>query len=385
VLIAFDKFKHALDAPGACAAAARGVRARYPKAICDECPLSDGGEGFANLLTRASHGLLFTRLVAGPLGNVVRASYGLVSVASVPPRVRARIEPPASPWRDSDHVAVVEMAAASGLALVPAGDRDPLRSSSAGTGELLRAVARPDVVAILLGVGGSATSDLGLGALTEVGYKFHDAAGGRVIPLPQNWSRITRITGSAPPQMPPVFIACDVVNPLCGPNGAAAVYGPQKGLALAAVPRVDAEAARLARMVCEYRQLHPDLPKKPGAGAAGGIAFGLMAGLGAQLLPGAELVGDWFELAQRIQAADVVLTGEGSFDGSSLAGKGPGAVVVAGRAAGKPVHVFAGRFGLPQTAWMHPVTPANLSLDEALSRTAQLIERAVAETCLSAM
>jgi glycerate kinase len=265
------------------------------------------------------------------------------------------------------------MASASGLALLAAHQRDPWQTHTHGTGELIRlAAARPGVVAILLGVGGSATSDLGLGALAALGLTFSTAHGEFIAPpIPAHWPHIAHLSGHLPsaPSLPPIRIACDVTNPLLGPRGAAATYGPQKGLRPADLARLDHESARLALLLCAYAQRPDSLMDTPGAGAAGGIAFGLMAATGAQLLPGFDLVSAWLDLERKLAAADLVITGEGRFDDTSLTGKGPGAVAARALALGKPVHVFAGAVATlatrPQLS-LHAITPPGTPLSTAL-------------------
>jgi glycerate kinase len=262
------------------------------------------------------------------------------------------------------------MASASGLALLEPEDRDPWQTTTVGTGELMRTAAELGAAAILLGVGGSATHDLGLGALAALGLGFETSRGEPVFPpIPARWREINRLTGGVHPPLPPVRIACDVSNPLLGPKGAAATYGPQKGLRAEDLPRLDHESARLAAMLCRHCQKPDALMESPGAGAAGGIAFGLMTATGAQLIPGFDLVSAWLNLEARLAAADIVITGEGRFDDSSLQGKGPGAVAARGLAMGKLVHVFAGSATVarpPAHLAVHSITPPGVPLEQAL-------------------
>jgi glycerate kinase len=269
------------------------------------------------------------------------------------------------------------MAAASGLALLAPAMRDPLRATSAGTGQLLRAAAAAGARAILLGVGGSATSDLGLGALGALGIGFLTASGTRLEePAPADWPGVVAVDGRIPDSMPPIVVACDVDNPLLGPRGAVAVYGPQKGLRPGDAAALEAECSRMAALMCAHFGRPLSLAGVPGAGAAGGIAFGLMAAAGATLAPGFDLVASWLDLDRRILAADVVVTGEGRFDDSSLSGKGPGAVVARALALGKAVHVFAGTVavsrGIPGLS-AHAVTPAGMPLERALAQAPDLL------------
>ena len=367
VLIAFDKFKDSLTARQACELAAQALRAERPDWRLDLCPLADGGEGFAEILTLAARGETFEFSVAGPRDHAVTASLGLVSLSRIPLAARRRLQ---LNLADSARIAVVEMAAASGLVLVPLEARDPWRATTLGTGQLIRHAAEQGAGAVLLGVGGSATHDLGLGALSALGLKFLSADGLRLDPpVPAVWPRLRRIEGAVGPDLPPIRLACDVANPLLGPGGAAAIFGPQKGLRPADYASLEAESARLAALLCAHCGKPRDLAEIPGAGAAGGIAFGLMAGADARLLSGSALVADWLELEARLAAADLVLTGEGSFDASSWSGKGPGALVLRAQALGVPAHVFAGRVETARAepgVALHGVTPAGTPLPAAL-------------------
>jgi glycerate kinase len=371
-LIAFDKFKDALSARAACAAAANALRAKHPDWTLDLCPLTDGGEGFAEALTLATSGRLELAEVTGPRGRPLPAPTGIIDWRQVPLAARAILsESPAN-----DRGAVIGLASASGLELLARDQRDPWKTTTFGTGELL-ARAAPKAGLILLGVGGSATNDLGLGALAALGFRFQAGNGTPVAsPTPDQWERITRI--EAPRlDLPPLCIACDVTNPLLGPRGATATFGPQKGLPPADVPRLEAQMARMAALLCAACGKSFALTETPGAGAAGGLPFGLMAGAGAQLVPGFDLVSAWLDLPARLAAADVLLTGEGRFDATSLQGKGPGSLVAAARRLGRPAHVFAGSLGVPADRAFHVITPAGLPLAEALPRTAELLAAAV--------
>lgn len=385
VLVAFDKFKDSLSAPQACDIAAAAIGSARGGWVLDPCPLSDGGEGFAEILTRSAEGAMRRVEATGPRGAQVQASFGIVPVERIPDQARAMLGAPVA--RPGGMVAVVEMAAASGLALLAPEERDLLRASSVGTGQLIKAAAAAGARAILLGVGGSATHDLGLGALSALGIHCLGAAGEALDPLvPADWRFLKVLSGRVPEAFPPILIACDVLNPLLGRRGALAVYGPQKGLRAADAAGLESETKRIAAMVCRHFGRPDELTEQPGAGAAGGIAFGLMAGANARLLPGFDLVSSWIDLEDRLSAADMVVTGEGRFDDTSLSGKGPGAVVRRALAQGKLVHVFAGQVDLTQRIpglFTHAITPPGLALADALSRAPGLlsgtIERALAE------
>jgi glycerate 2-kinase len=358
VLVAFDKFKDSLRAAEACAAAAEALAAAHPDWELDLCPLADGGDGFAEVLTRAAGGTFHAAEVTGPRGDRVTARFG---VADVPAAARELV--------GASRVAVVEMAQASGLALLPPASRDPWHATSRGTGELLRAAAASGVEGILLGVGGSATHDVGLGALGVLGLTCRDVEGRPVgEPVPQTWAAVASVTGAVEPALPPITVACDVTNPLMGTFGAASVFAPQKGLRPEDFTRLEYMTGRMAALLTTHAGKHPLLCETPGAGAAGGLAFGLLCSAGARLAPGAELVSRWLGLDARLAAADLVLTGEGRFDASSLGGKAPGELARRAVAAGKRVHVFAGAVegALPGAA-LHAITPAGQPLPSALA------------------
>ncbi len=379
VLVALDKFKEALAAPAACAAVAAGLRAAHPDWTLDLCPLADGGDGFVAALTADGRGETRATTVAGPLGQPVSAAWALVPPAAIPRAALDRLG-----FAGPAPLAVIEMAACSGLALVPRDRRAPWQSSSHGVGQLLLAAAHAGAGALLLGVGGSATNDLGLGALHALGWRALDGAGRPVDPpTPGRWAEIVRLAPPPPatPRLPPIHIACDVANPLLGPRGATFAYGPQKGLAPAELPLLDAAMARTAALLAAATGSSPALFDTPGAGAAGGVAAGLMAAAGARLVGGFDLVADWLDLRRRLARADLVITGEGAFDDSSLAGKGPGGLARAALAAGKRTVVFAGRIQMrepPPGLVLRPITPPGLPLAEALPATARLLEASAA-------
>jgi glycerate kinase len=372
VLLAFDKFKDALSATDACAVAARALRAKHPAWQLDLCPLTDGGEGFCETLCRGPEARVESVRVHGPREDAVSAPVGFVAAHALPAAARQRLAP-------NGTLAVAGLASASGYELLPAAQRDPWHTTTYGTGELLAFATQAKADAILLGVGGSATNDLGLGALAALGFRFLDAAGAAIaVPTPAIWERITRIDRAAALTLPPIRIACDVTNPLLGPRGATATFGPQKGLRPEDLPRLEAQAARLAALLCTACGRPLTLADTPGTGAAGGMPFGLVVAYGAKLVPGFDLVSDWLNLPARLAAADLILTGEGRFDATSLGGKGPGSLVTQARHLGKTAHVFAGSLGLPADDHLHAITPAGLPLGEALPRTAEFLAAAVA-------
>ncbi len=379
VLVALDKFKDSMTAEEACASVAAELEVSGKGWDVDCCPLTDGGEGFTRILTQAAGGTLDEIQVEGPRGQPCRALLGLVSPSRIPPAARAMLGKHASVT--GSMLAVADMASASGLALVPQGMRDLTRASSVGTGQLLEAARRAGAHGILLGVGGSATHDLGLGALGALGlrYRFTDGTESAAI-TPLEWPRLKGLAGKAPGGFPGLIIACDVDNPVLGPTGALATYGPQKGLRKDLQEELEASTARVAEMMGAHFGTARELVGSRGSGAAGGIAFGLMAALGASLVPGFELVANWLEVDRRIADADIVVTGEGRFDDSSLQGKGPGAVARRALASGKSVHVFAGSVSVsnpPAGLSLHPITPETMPLAQALGSARRLLRESV--------
>lgn len=381
VLIAFDKFKDSLTSEAACQAAAEALRRVQPDWELDLCPFADGGDGFTSILTQAAGGQFRERTVTGPSGKPVRARFGLVTASGLSPAVLEDLGwRPASP---GSLLGVVDMASASGLALVPPAERTPWTATTLGTGELMRAATDAGAEGLIVGVGGSATHDLGLGALHWFGYEAADEEDLPIVAVtPIGWSRVTRIVPPSLRHFPRVWIACDVVNPLTGPNGAAAVYGPQKGLKPEEIARLDEGSGRIGRLLAEACKLPQDTLDEPGAGAAGGIAFGLRVALGATLVSGTDLVTRWTRLDERLAKADLLLTGEGRFDESSLQGKGPGALAARAQALGKRVQVFAGSLRGQSPYPAIAITPEATPLAQALADARVNLVRSVAETFL---
>jgi glycerate kinase len=301
----------------------------------------------------------------------------MVSPRKIPASAGHWLQLPDPALKSGKPIAIIEMAAASGLNLLPPEQYDPWQTTTYGTGQLARVATELGAAAILLGAGGSATNDLGLGALAALGMEFRGFNDEKIRPpVPAHWERIARLDGGVFPSIPPIFIACDVTNPLLGSRGAAAVYGQQKGLRSEDLPRMEAAMERMARLLCVYCGQPAMLMETPGVGAAGGLPFGLLVGAHARLIPGFDLVAAWLNLQARIAAADIVVTGEGCFDESSLSGKGPGAVAAHAGALGKTVHVFAGRCTAAASGkgWhLHAITPAGHPLEWANREAPELL------------
>ncbi|HXN91861.1 MAG TPA: glycerate kinase [Candidatus Sulfotelmatobacter sp.] len=325
VVIAPNAFKGTLTAPQAASAIARGVREVFPEAEIVEIPVADGGDGTMEALVAANRGEYRRARVEGPLGDPVEARFGLI---------------------DSGSTAVVELATASGLILIPPERRDPRRASTYGFGQLLQAALDAGPSRVIAGIGGSATNDGGAGMAQALGYRLLDAAGRELERGGGALARLERIDTYSVDRRwrgVRVKVACDVTNPLTGPEGASAVYGPQKGADPEAVRELDGALARLAAVV--ERDLGKRVADIPGAGAAGGTGAGLVAFLDAALVPGAPLVVEAAGFDVHLKGADLVITGEGRVDEQTAYGKAPGEVAKRAHAAGVPVLLLAGSKG----------------------------------------
>lgn len=383
VLLAFDKFKGSLTAPQACQIAAEAWQNVRPQDFIDQCPLTDGGDDFARLLTRSVAGGIWRQeTVTGPRGGSVMAGYGLVRLTNLPSSAASSFRGVSSPAL----LAVVDVASASGFTLLDPGDRDPWFTHTTGTGQLLRAAHQAGADGILLGLGGSATNDLGLGALSALGLEAVCGRDAVLPPCPAAWNTITGFRSRLPENFPRLFLACDVTNPLLGLSGCTAIYGPQKGLPASDVPVMETAVARmsslLAALPADFSSASPNLP---GTGAAGGIGFGLACAFPGKVhwLGGADLVFSWLALPSKVDLADIVLTGEGSFDASSLSGKAPARLLQVARASAKSCGILAGRIdpNSPKMEGVHfqAITPPEIPPDEVQARAPEFLARAVRE------
>ena len=360
VLVACDKFKGSLTAAEACASIAAGFREGAGSDLeIRELPVADGGDGIAATLLAAMGGEWVETEVRGPLGDPVRAGFALVG---------------------GGRSAVVEMAQASGLVLLGDGERDPWAASTYGTGQLLREAAARGAGEILLGIGGSATNDGGSGMAEALGFRFEDAGGDALADLPLGLERAARLVSPARLVLPPVTVACDVVNPLLGAEGCTRVYGPQKGIA---PEDFAAHEERLDRLVSLAGAAGHEAADLPGAGAAGGLGFGAVVFLGAKLVPGFDLVAGRIGLESAVLWADLVVTGEGGLDDQSLRGKGPHGVVRLARRLGKPTAAFCGCLGATgleeEFGEIVEIRDPAASLSENLARGGERLHAAAAD------
>lgn len=354
IVLAPNAFKGSMTAMQAALAMEQGVRVAFPGAEVLRVPVADGGDGLAEVLIDALGGEPRTFAVCGPLGAPLQATLCQVPALGL---------------------AAVEMAAASGLALLAPADRDPTRTGTYGTGELIGAALDLGARRIVVGLGGSATTDGGVGMAAALGVRFLDAAGRPVAPVGGALGQIRHIDMTGlDPRLAGVRVEaiCDVDNPLLGPTGAAAVYGPQKGATPAQVVELEAGLTHLADLI--QAELGQDIRDLPGAGAAGGLGSGLRAFLGAELRRGVDLVLDLVGLDAALGGADLVITAEGQIDYQTAFGKAPAGVAERARALGIPCLAIAGGIG-EGIAALHPLgidavfslCPGPMTLDQAMA------------------
>ncbi len=362
IVIAPDSFKESLSALEVADAIADGIAELLPDAECLRLPVADGGEGTVRALVDATGGSVIAQTVTGPLGTPVDAFYGLLG---------------------DGRTAAIEMAAASGLELVPPADRDPLRATTRGTGELIRATLDRGVRRVVIGLGGSATNDGGAGMAQALGARLLGADGREIGPGGGALADLQTIDVSAlDPRLEGLEVqaACDVTNPLTGDKGASAVFGPQKGATPEMVATLDANLAHYGRLI--EAQLGREVMSLPGGGAAGGLGAALYAFVGATLRPGIEIVLDLVDFDAQLDGADLVITGEGRIDGQSVHGKTPVGVARRAHARGIPVVVLAGSVGAGYEdvfaegiSAVFPIVSGPQSLDDALRTGAANLAR----------
>lgn len=364
IVIAPDSFKDSLSAQGVAEAIALGLAQVWPDAQLVKCPMADGGEGTVESILAACEGELRRTSVRGPLGATVNATWG---------------------WLPQSHTAIIEMAEASGLQLVPPGQRDACISSTFGTGELIRAALDAGAQRVILAIGGSATNDAGAGAMQALGVKLLDAQNQSLVPGGLALAQLARLDLSGfDRRLADVRfdIAADVNNPLCGPHGASAIFGPQKGASPAQVEQLDQALGHFAELCAQA--LGRDVRDEPGSGAAGGLGFAAKAFLGAQFQAGVEVVAELVGLADAVKGADLVITGEGRFDAQTLRGKTPFGVARVAKQHAVPVIVIAGTLGEGyQELYQHgidaafAVTSGPMTLEQACAEAPRLLrERA---------
>jgi len=319
ILVAPDKFKGSLSAVAAAEAIACGLEQGWPGMEISQAPIADGGEGFADALRQALGGEWVVTRALDPIGREVEARYA---------------------WVEAEKLAIIDMSEASGLWRLKAEERAPLRANTFGTGQLMRHATERGASKILVGLGGSATTDGGIGMAAALGYEFLTSDGEDLEPLPGHLTALIRIEHEGAIALPEIVAASDVQNPLLGVRGTAQVFSRQKGATDKDIVALEEGLLNLADVVAS--DLGCDFRDTPGAGAAGGIAFGLLSFCHAKICSGFDLVAETLHLEKRIAASDLVITGEGRIDGQTLEGKGPAGVAALARKHRKPVLAFAG-------------------------------------------
>ncbi|MHC2144026.1 glycerate kinase [Pseudomonas sp. 210_17 TE3656] len=361
IVIAPDSFKDSLSAEGVADAIALGLAQVWPQAQLLKCPMADGGEGTMEAIIAACSGELRREQVRGPLGEPVQAGWG---------------------WLAESRTAIIEMAQASGLQLLSLAQRDACRSSTFGTGQLIAAALDAGARRIILAIGGSATNDAGSGMLRALGLRLFDAQGQVLAEGGQALARLARLDASGlDPRLAEVQleVAADVDNPLCGSNGASAIFGPQKGASPEQVLALDQALGHFADHCAQL--LGEDVRDFPGCGAAGGMGFAAKAFMQATFRPGIDVVAELAGLEQAVQGADLVITGEGRFDAQTLRGKTPFGVARIARRQGVPVLVIAGTLGEGyEQLYTHGIdaafalTNGPMSLEQACAQAAPLLQ-----------
>lgn len=360
-VLAPDSFKENMTALEAARAMERGVRDARPDAECLLVPMSDGGEGFIDAIAAAWGASRIEVASLDALGRPIRSAYALAGER-----------------------AVLDVASCAGIELVAPRERDVAASNTAGLGLIIRDALARGAKELLIGIGGSATNDAGAGMLVELGARLIDEDGAEVEPYPMNLARVARVDTSGLDRLldgVEIRVACDVTNPLSGPEGATAVFGPQKGVTPGMFEAFDAALAHFARV-----SGREDEAALPGSGAAGGLGFALRAFCGARLEPGVGLVAEAVGLAGAVEGADWVFTGEGSVDSQTINGKTPAGVFEVAKAAGVPTMIFAGRIKEGAEVLLEhgvarivKVGDPSEPLEEALRNGQKNLRRAVAE------
>ena len=366
ILIAPNAFKHALDAAAVAEAIRGGLRQSKLRCTTECFPVGDGGDGTAKLLIKKCGGKYFTAKVRDPLGRKISATFGLI---------------------DQGKTAVIELANASGLRLLHKGEFNPRRASTFGTGELIKSALDKNVRKIILGVGGSATVDGGVGILQALGVRFLDAGGAILSGRPEELIHLESLDLSGLDKRMAhctLIILCDVENPLLGKRGAAKVFGPQKGATPAAVKKLEAGLKRFSDII--FRQTGKKIASMKHGGAAGGVPAGLHGLLNAKSVNG---IGHFLDMAHfdaALRKADLVITGEGSIDEQTLHGKGPFGVALRAKRGGIPVIGLSGKISMSRNSCLEryfdllvSISNPAMKLEAAIRRTAPNLRRTAME------
>ncbi|MDF2634629.1 MAG: glycerate kinase [Pelosinus sp.] len=368
IVVAPDSFKGSASAVAVANAMEEGILSVFPDAEVIKVPIADGGEGTIEALIVATGGQIITEHVLGPLGNPLEAHWGILG---------------------DGETAVIEMAAASGLPLVPPEKRNPCITTTYGTGELIKAALDRGIRKLIIGIGGSATNDGGMGMACALGVKFLDAVGNSLpsgglalqqlvtIDVSQIDARLAETT---------IVVACDVDNPLCGPRGASAVYGPQKGATIEMIAELDAALAKFAAIA--KKATGKDVAEYPGAGAAGGLGAGLLLFTNAQLLPGVDIILEAVHFSDIAKEASFIITGEGCTDFQTACGKAPVGVARIAEQYHVPTFCLSGSLG-KQYEEVYPcgisgvmnIIPSPMNLSDCMNNAPELIQAAAGRLC----
>ena len=363
IVIAPDSFKESLSATEVAESIQKGIVSAIPSASIVKVPMADGGEGTVQSLVQSTGGRIIQTQVHDPLMRKITSFFGVLG---------------------DKQTAVIEMAAASGIELIPAYERNPLKTNSYGTGELIKSALDTGAKKLIIGIGGSATNDGGVGMLQALGIRFLDNNGFEIGPGGGSLDKlkdidITKIDTRL--KSTKIVVASDVNNPLFGENGASSIFGPQKGASPEMVKRLDNNLTHFARITEKFlkKQFH----STPGAGAAGGLGFGLIAWLNAEIKPGFEIIAKQAGLEEKIRESDLVITGEGKIDAQSKFGKTPYGVAMLAKKYQVPVLAFAGIVEDEARKTYHdlfqmiiPIAEKTMSLEESKKNAAPLLQKA---------
>jgi glycerate kinase len=368
IVVAPDSFKGSASAVAVAKAMEQGVLSVFPKAKVIQIPIADGGEGTIEAFIVATGGQIITENVLGPLGNPIEAHWGILG---------------------DGETAVIEMAAASGLPLVPQEKRNPRITTTFGTGELIKAALDRGIRKLIIGIGGSATNDGGMGMACALGVRFLDAVGNS---LPSGGAALQQLVTIDVSQIDvrlaetAIVVACDVDNPLCGPRGASAIYGPQKGATREMIAELDASLAKFAAIA--KSTTGKDVAEYPGAGAAGGLGAGLLLFTNAQLLPGVDIVLEAVRFADIAKDADLIITGEGRTDFQTACGKAPVGVSRIAKQYNIPTFCVSGSLGKQYEEvyslgidGLMSIISSPMNLAECMENALELIQAATERLC----
>jgi len=368
IVVAPDSFKGSLSAVAVAQAMEQGILSVFPEAEVIKVPIADGGEGTIEALIVATGGQMIVEKVMGPLGENIEACFGILG---------------------DGETAVIEMAAASGLPLVPQEKRDPRITTTYGTGQLITAALDRGIRKLIIGIGGSATNDGGMGMARALGVKFLDGVGNF---LPSGGAALEQLVAIDVSQIDSrlaettIVVACDVDNPLCGPRGASAVYGPQKGATIEMVAELDAALARYATIA--KKATGKDIAECPGAGAAGGLGAGFLFFTNALLRTGVDIVLEAVRFSEIVKTANFVITGEGCTDFQTAYGKAPVGVARIAKSHQVPTLCLSGSLGTRYEevlqcgiSGLMNIIPRPMNLAECMTDAPELIQRATARLC----